>query len=458
MTTRIATAAGAGPDTRFFVPFTKVEENADGSVYIESVATGEVEDYHGEIVLDSASVKAFKEWTDWADKATDGASLGNIREMHQSNVAGKAVTWTHDAAAKTQSLGLQVIDAEAGKKAKARVYTGLSIGGSNVKREMREVNGKSVPCITSYQLNEVSLVDKPACPVATFTLVKRADHKESPMKLHDMFKANRLAVLAVAAKMSDQKTITIGDQVFSLDTLEKDAMGAGAACMAALKTFMGEVLAVPGDADLWTLSDILEAMRYCYSACLGVQYAMADAAMDGEMPMAAAATATTLKKSDTTDDPPEEETSVSEVIDPKPKAPEPVAPAVPPVEGEPEKQAAVDLGPVLDAIAKLAASIEPTVKALQEGGLTKAAGAQDLTQLVADVATIKKAIESLPAPPPGRAIQKTLGDGSNTGDVNAQALVKIAEDALAKAAEQGTPKGALDTMRLAFTAEVMKRL
>ena len=421
MTTRIATAAGAGPDTRFFVPFTKVEENSDGSVYIEGIATGEVVDYHGEIVLDSASVDAFEEWTDWAEKASGGASVGNIREMHTDNVAGKAVSWTHDAAAKTQSLGLQVLDAEAAKKAKARVYTGLSIGGSNVKREMRTVNGKKIPVITSYRLNEVSLVDKPACPVATFTLVKRFEPKESPMKLTELLQSNERAAFKVRAAMPSETKIECGAVTYDVASLEKDAISSGTEALAALKAFLSEVLANAGDPNMWTIGDICEAMRYCYSARMGAQYDAQDAAEDAAVEMAAASG--TLRKSETPADPPEDK-PVEEGVDPA-KAPEAVVP-VPPVDDDSVKRAAVDLGPVLEAIANLPALIEPMVKALIEGSLTKAAGAHDLTQLESDVAGIKKAIESLPAPPPGRPVYKSLGHGVQgaTGEMAADTVDK----------------------------------
>jgi hypothetical protein len=442
MTTRIATAAGAGPDTRFFVPFTKAEEQTNGNVYVEGIATGEVLDYHGEVVSYEASKAAFKEWSAWAEKVTDGESIGNIRVMHQPVVAGRAVKWWADDETRSIHLGCTIEDPTAAKLCRSRAYTGFSIGGDNVKREMGLWEGKSVPWIQGYRLAENSIVDKGACPTATFTLVKRADHKESPMTLHELFKANRLAVLAVAAKMSDQKTITIGDLTISTDVLEKDAAGAGAAAMSALKAFMQETLGGSAEADLWTLGDILEAMRYCYSACLGVQYAMADAAMDTSgMEMAATAT---LKKSDTPDDPPkedEEKPVVEEEIDP-PKAPEP-APAVPPAEPEPEKQAAVDLGPVLDAIAKLSAIVSPlvsVVKALTKDGLEKSAVTLDLTKLEADVATIKKAIESFPAPPAGRPVAKSIGHEV----ANPQ---RISTDDLSKSVEALEAAGMLDPVQ-----------
>jgi len=478
MTTRVATAAGAGPDTRFFIPFTKVEENSDGSVYVEGVATAEVLDFHGEVVSYEASKAAFKEWSDWAEKATDGASIGNIREMHQPVVAGRAVKWWADDTTRSIHLGATIEDPTAAKLCRSRAYTGYSIGGGDVKREMQPWEGKSVPWITAYRLSENSIVDKPACPTATFTLVKRATKEIAAMKPIEFLKTHLSAVLLCAAAMPEKDTLKIGDETIAIVgtpeipvlELRKDANSAivaGDEALAALKKFMVEVLGMDGDPDLWTIGDICEAMRYCYSARMGAQYSAANA--EGEVAASAGVVpklafgdrvvSTIYKESseepvawivkrasgktervlptDTnivtkSDTPAEEETEVSELpvkeeVAPEPKAPEP-SPAVPPAEPEPEKQAAVDLSPVLDAIAKLAASIEPTVKALLEGGLAKAAGAQDLTQLAADVATIKKAIESLPAPPAGRPALKSIGSfGSGSGELTPEAMEKVVE-------------------------------
>lgn len=435
MTTRIVTAAGAGPDTRFFVPFTKVEENADGSVYVEGIATGEILDFHGEVVSYEASKRAFAEWSAWAEKATGGESIGNIRVMHQPIVAGRAVKWWADDATRSIHLGATIDDPAHAKLCRSRAYTGYSIGGGNVTREMQPWEGKSVPWITDYDLSENSLVDKPACPTSIFTLVKRAITKEPPMNLFELLKANPSATFAIRAKMTDAVTIKNGDAVLSIAgtpklpvaEFRKDAASAviaGGDALAALKSFLMEVLGVAGDPPLWTIGDICESMRYCYSARMGAQYDLADAIDDGVV--AAAAPATELKKSDTPADPLVEEKPVDEKVDPA-KAPEP-APAVPPAVPEPEKQAAVDLGPVLDAIAKLAALLEPMVKALQEGSLQKASGAQDLTQLVADVSTIKKAIESFPAPPAGRPVMKSIGAiGGTSGEITPDTLEKAVE-------------------------------
>lgn len=173
----------------------------------------------------------------------------------------------------------------------------------------------------------------------------------------------------------------------------------------------------------------------------------------------------TETKSDPPADPPVEEKPVETEPEKTTKDDETDPPkeaaAVPPAAVTEEQVATAvkaQLAPVLDAIAKLATTLGPVVKAIQEGGLAKAAGSHDLTKLEEGVAAIKKAIESLPAPPAGRPIGKTLGDGSGANAPGMDAFVKIADEALAKAAAGGTPQVAIDAMRLSFVAEAMKRI
>jgi hypothetical protein len=475
VSTRIATAAGAGPDTRFFLPFAKVEEKSDGSVYVEGIATGEVKDHHGEIILHDASVEAFKEWTEWAEKATAGASLGNIREMHDPVGAGKAVKWEKDDTAKTNSLGALVIDKDAGLKTKERVYTGFSIGGDQVKREIREVNGEKVPVITSYRLTEVSLVDKPACPIATFTMVKRL--KETPMK-DESAAAPQLAegeeILRTIKTPDGQPAVFViakkGEKAVPRTELAKGVGDTGAAALQAIKAFLVEVLGSNEGADIWTLDDAMSALRYMWFA---KNSAEANAAMTGK-----AVAATELKKSDTPADPPPAEkptdtpTNQDPADKPKDDAPAPPAPAtdVPPSASSEVVENAVkaQLVPVIETIAKLLTLVEPVAKALQEGGLVKAAGTQapdsiekaenpTLKKIGYTLEELKKAVEALPAPPAGRRVHKSIGavPEGGTGSPLGQ-FETLINGALEKAAAAGASKQEIQRMRLAFAEEAFK--
>jgi hypothetical protein len=428
MSTRIATAAGAGPDIRIFVPFTKVEENADGSVYVEGVATAEVLDFHGEVVSYEASKAAFEEWSDWAQKATDGQSIGNIRVMHQPVVAGRAVKWWADDATRSIHLGATIDDPAHAKLCRSRAYTGYSIGGNDVAREMGTWDGKAVPWITRYRLSENSLVDKPACPTATFTLVKRAFKEITAMKPIEFLKANLSAVLLYAAAMPEKDTLKLGDETISIAgtpelpvlELRKDAASAvvaGAEALAALKKFMVEVLGMDGDPDLWTIGDICEAMRYCYSARMGAQYAASESGVES-------AAGAELRKSETpapepVADPPTNQDPADKPKDDDVDLPAPVEDVPPSPSAEAiENAVKAQLAPVIEKLEKAIVASTPvaaTSESVSKGDLDKIAKAEDVAELRKDVAAIKSLLEKLPAPPPGRAINKSIG-ALNGGD------------------------------------------
>lgn len=149
------------------IPITKVESGDDGTVIVEGIATSEALDSQGEVVEYEASKAAFAEWTGAFSKATDGKSLGNIREMHGDVAAGKAIAWYPDDAAKSITIKAHVVDPVAAKKCKESVYTMFSIRapGGTVKRESNRVK--------AYQLSEVSLVDRGANPDSWFAMAKR---------------------------------------------------------------------------------------------------------------------------------------------------------------------------------------------------------------------------------------------------------------------------------------------
>jgi hypothetical protein len=164
---------------RFFVPFSKVEPQEDGSVVVRGIATVEEIDKVGEVVTFEASKKAFAEMSEEVSKATDGLSLGNLRSMHQAIAAGKIRQWSANDATRSIEIEGLVVDPIEAKKAVERVYTGLSIGARDVVREVSTYDGKSVPAIVSYSLSEVSLVDRPACPGAVLLWKFETDESEA---------------------------------------------------------------------------------------------------------------------------------------------------------------------------------------------------------------------------------------------------------------------------------------
>lgn len=154
---------------RLFIPIQKIDEERHEVI---GRATVEELDAQGEIVEFAGSKRAFEAWTKKFEKATGGLSLGNIREMHQAIAAGKVIAWDADADSKAIELACKVVDEAAWEKVKERVYTGYSIGGRATRQKKERRDGKLVNVVKDYVLSEVSLVDNPASPSSTFTMVK----------------------------------------------------------------------------------------------------------------------------------------------------------------------------------------------------------------------------------------------------------------------------------------------
>lgn len=149
---------------KIFAQLAKVDE-AKHEVW--GVATAEVVDKEGEIFDYDSSKPYFKSWSDEIAKATDGRSLGNVREMHEPSAVGKLVALDFDDDLKEIRVGARIVDGVAWQKCSAGVYTGFSIGGSYVKTwqdgDFTRFTAKPV---------EISIVDNPCVPDAHFTAVK----------------------------------------------------------------------------------------------------------------------------------------------------------------------------------------------------------------------------------------------------------------------------------------------
>ena len=153
---------------RMFIPLTKVDAETR-TVY--GIATGETADRSGEI-CDYATTKPFYEaWSGDIAKASGGKSFGNVRAMHGSIAAGVVKTITFNDASKQIEISAKIVDDGEWKKVQEGVYTGFSQGGAYHKRWKDEASG-----LQRYTANpsEVSLVDLPCLPTATFQMVKAA--------------------------------------------------------------------------------------------------------------------------------------------------------------------------------------------------------------------------------------------------------------------------------------------
>lgn len=136
---------------------------------VSGVMVSEMPDRAGEQFDYDSSKVYFQQWTDTVAKATDGKSVGNVREMHGNSAAGKLTSIMFDDEAKSIEITAKVVDDEAWKKCQEGVYAGFSMGGAYVKRWK---DGD----VTKYTAkpHEVSLVDLPCVPDALFSVDKSA--------------------------------------------------------------------------------------------------------------------------------------------------------------------------------------------------------------------------------------------------------------------------------------------
>jgi len=141
---------------RLYGSFEKIEEKDDGTLVVDGYASSEAVDSQGEIVKAQAI----------ADALPDYMKFGAVREMHQASAAGTAIEAAVGEDGRTY-FSAHIVDPVACKKVQASVYKGFSIGGKVTKRDA--ANPK---IITGIRLSEISLVDRPANPEATFSMYK----------------------------------------------------------------------------------------------------------------------------------------------------------------------------------------------------------------------------------------------------------------------------------------------
>lgn len=167
---------------KLFLPIGKVDVERR-EVWGQAVA--EVADKAQEIFDYATSLPLFRDWSAEFEKTTDGKSLGNIRAMHGKVAAGKVIAFQPDDARKVIDIGTKIVDDGEWAKVIEGVYTGFSIGGSYVKRWK---DGD----LTRYTAapSEISLVDNPCVPTATFAMVKADGTSESkPFQRYGVLKA-----------------------------------------------------------------------------------------------------------------------------------------------------------------------------------------------------------------------------------------------------------------------------
>lgn len=158
---------------------------------VYGLATAEVVDKSGEICDYESTKPFFKEWSESFAKATGGLSVGNMRVMHQPQVAGPIKSIDFDDVAKTIMICGHVVDDATWKMVLAGGYTGFSQGGSYVKT-WQDPDNAAIRRFTSKP-TEVSIVDNPCLGVATFEIIK-ADGSIELRKFHPTPKDNAMNV------------------------------------------------------------------------------------------------------------------------------------------------------------------------------------------------------------------------------------------------------------------------
>lgn len=182
-----------------FVPLTKVDE-------VERTVTGqvtaEVLDKAGEIFHYETSVPYFKAWSEGFEAVTKGKSKGNVRSMHQAVAVGKLIDIQFDDDGKQITATAKIVDDAEWEKVQEGVYTGFSIGGKYVKQWKEEVDGVEKTFFTADPI-EVSIVDNPCVPSATFTAVK-ADGAEVEVEFK-LYEPTNEEVAAKAEELAEGK-------------------------------------------------------------------------------------------------------------------------------------------------------------------------------------------------------------------------------------------------------------
>lgn len=216
--------------TALFASIVKIDE---AKHEVTGVLAEEAVDKVGEIFDYGTSKPLFLQWNEDFAKVTDGASVGNLREMHKPAVAGKFVAMDYDDAAKRISVTAKVVDPVAWKKCAEGCYTGFSIGGKIVRMwddgDLRRYTARPV---------EGSLVDNPCMYGATFTAVK-ADLSTELRKFVGASVAKNLQDVADVAAILQHL-----DCIRQWATAEAAAEGDGSDVPAKLKSLVEQLGAV----------------------------------------------------------------------------------------------------------------------------------------------------------------------------------------------------------------------
>ncbi len=160
-------AAPPRPDVALSFSIAKTTRLDDGRILIEGTATDESVDQQGDVVTFEASRRAFA-------AAGDGLPL---RQAHDATKpVGRVVDWRPNE--RDRSIEVRAFVSAGAPDAQALVRDGVlrafSVAGDLIKSTYEVVAGRRVRKIVDWVVREISLVDVPANPHATFALAKLA--------------------------------------------------------------------------------------------------------------------------------------------------------------------------------------------------------------------------------------------------------------------------------------------
>ena len=169
-------------ELELFLPLMKVDLDQR---LVTGVATAETPDRSGEICDYASSKPYFEKWSAEALAASGGKSLGAVRAMHGRVAAGKLTDIAFDDDAKRIVIAAKIVDDDEWRKVCEGVYTGFSQGGRYVKRWP---DPRHEPHPLYRRAQEISLVDLPCLPDATFDVVKDGVVRNAPSRLESVEK------------------------------------------------------------------------------------------------------------------------------------------------------------------------------------------------------------------------------------------------------------------------------
>jgi hypothetical protein len=224
-----ATLTGAGELTYASFPIDKVETDADGDLIVYGKASDGSIDSDQQIVDPTWMAHAAQAWKE---------SGANLRVQHnpQRDPAGVGLEVETDAAGATWVKGL-VVEPVAKKlvaKGALRAYS-VGIARPTIERDAMARGGR----ITSGELVEISLVDRPANKRCGIQLVKSADDG-TPEYVNEVFGAEADIAKALGADVT--KAAPAEDDLVNVDLPKGASISISPADFAALRTFKQQLV------------------------------------------------------------------------------------------------------------------------------------------------------------------------------------------------------------------------